>query len=473
MPSRPYVFHALTNSLCAHCYRKLEAKIVFRDQEVQLLKHCPEHGAQQVRIADDIPYYRSIQDHLKPGDMPLRFQTPIRDGCPFDCGLCPDHEQHSCVTVLEISDACNLDCPICYADSGTAPQDHSGRPRRHRDLATIARMLDAIVASEGEPQVVQISGGEPTLHPDFFAVLDLARERPIRHLMVNTNGLRLAQEPGFAERLAAYGPGLEIYLQFDSLQEEPLRRLRGADLRAIRRRALERLNALNLSTTLVVTLAKGVNDHEIGDLLRFALEQPCVRGVTLQPIQAAGRLEGYDPARERYTLTEVRRAILEQCDLFSPGDILPVPCHPDALAMAYALKLEGRVIPLTGLLERRELVEALPNAITFEQDPALRRRLAELFSTSHSPASAAAALGQLLCCLPSLPVPAGLSYANVFRVLIVQFMDAHSFDVRSVKRSCIHIADPDGRLIPFETYNLFYRPGAAGAAALARARGGA
>lgn len=473
MPTRPYLFHALTNSLCAHCYGKVEAKIVFRGEEVLLLKHCPEHGHQEVRIADDIPYYRSIQDHLKPGDMPLRFQTPIRHGCPFDCGLCPDHEQHGCVTVLEISDDCNLDCPICYADSGTAPADGAGRPRRHRDLATIERMLDAIVASEGEPQVVQISGGEPTLHPEFFAVMDLARSRPIRHLMVNTNGLRLAQDPAFAERLADYGPGLEIYLQFDSLQAGPLQRLRGADLRGVRRRALERLNALNLSTTLVVTLAKGVNDHEIGAILAFALEQPCVRGVTFQPIQATGRLDGYDDARERYTLTEVRRAILEQCDLFRPEDILPVPCHPDALAMAYALKLEGRVIPLTGLLGREELVAALPNAITFEQDPALRRRLLDLFSTGHSPASAAGALGQLLCCLPKLPVPAGLDYRNVFRVLIVQFMDAHNFDVRSVKRSCIHIAHPDGRLIPFETYNLFYRPGAPGAAALARVRGAA
>jgi uncharacterized radical SAM superfamily Fe-S cluster-containing enzyme len=204
-------------------------------------------------------------------------------------------------------------------------------------LPVIERMLDRIVANEVEPDVVQISGGEPTTHPDFFAVLDACRRRPIRHLMLNTNGVRIATEDGFAERLAAYAPRFEIYLQFDSLRREPLMTLRGADLRAIRERALAKLNALNLSTTLVVTVRKGLNDDEIGAIIDFALKQRCVRGVTLQPVQDAGRNDGFDAAVHRLTLTEVRRRVLEQTTVFKAEDLIPVPCHPDCLAMAYAL----------------------------------------------------------------------------------------------------------------------------------------
>jgi hypothetical protein len=233
--------------------------------------------------------------------------------------------------------------------------------------------------------------------------------------------------------------------------------LRGADLRGIRQRALERLNKYDISTTLVVTLKKGLNDGEIGKLIDFGLEQPCVRGVTLQPIQDAGRLENFDPARDRLTLTEVRRKVLEQSGVFRPEDVIPVPCHPDSLAMAYALKLGGRVIPLTGLIEPEILINGARNTIVYEEDPAVRDCLFKLFSTNHSPQSGASSLRELLCCLPQVAAPANLSYKNIFRVLIVQFIDAHAFDVRSVKKTCIHIVHPDGRLIPFDTYNLFYR----------------
>jgi 7,8-dihydro-6-hydroxymethylpterin dimethyltransferase len=462
MPTRPYLFYALTNSLCSQCLTKVEAKIVFQDGGVYLIKHCPTHGREEVLIADDIDYYRQTQAFIKPGDMPLRFNTPIKYGCPYDCGICPDHEQHSCLTLIELTDRCNLTCPICYADSGVDERNNTEKPRRHRTLAEIERMLDAIVANEGEPQVVQLSGGEPTLHPDFFAVMDLAKARPIKHLMINTNGLRIAQDRDFCKRLSEYKPGIEVYLQFDSFEEAALRELRGADLRATRQQAIDHLNEFNLSTTLVSTIKKGLNDHEIGRIIDFALQQRCVRGVNFQPIQIAGRLEGFEAKRDRYTLTEVRRAILDQSPHFQPQDILPVPCHPDSLAMAYAVKIQDKVIPLTGLFDPPTFVDMVPNSVLYEQYPDLKQKIFDLFSTSHSPASATASLKQLLCCLPLVEAPEGLTYENIFRVMIVQFLDAYNFDVRSVKRSCIHIAHPDGRIIPFDTYNLFYREGSEG-----------
>ena len=382
--------------------------------------------------------------------MPLKFNTPIKYGCPYDCGLCPDHEQHSCLSLVEITDQCNLTCPVCYSDS-------SSRRPTHRSMQQIEFMLDAVVRNEGEPDVVQISGGEPTIHPQFFEVLDAAKRRPIKHLMLNTNGVRIAQDAAFARRLKDYMPGFELYLQFDSLRPRPLVALRGADLTDVRRKALDRLNEHNISTTLVVTLKKGLNDGEIGEVIAFALKQRCVRGVTFQPVQDAGRVEDFDPETDRLTLGEVRQQILRQSSVFKPSDVVPVPCHPDCLAMAYALKLDGKVTPLTGMIDPKVLLHGEGNTIMYEQNKALRGELFKLFSTGASPGSSALSLKQLLCCLPMVLTPPHITYDNVFRVIIMQFLDVHNFDVRSVKKICVHIVHPDGRIIPFDSYNLFYR----------------
>jgi uncharacterized radical SAM superfamily Fe-S cluster-containing enzyme len=437
-------------SLCPECLRRVEAKLVIQDERVFMYKWCPQHGHSKVLIATDAAYWRAGREiFIKPPEMPLQFNTAMEFGCPYDCGLCPDHMQHSCLSIVEITDHCNLRCPICYADSGPHRSEY-------RDLATIERMFDAIVANEGEPDVVQISGGEPTLHPELFAVLDAAKTRPIKHLMLNTNGIRIANEPGFAERLAAYAPGFEIYLQWDSLRAAALRALRGVDLSALRERALDRLNAVGLSTTLVMTVARGVNDDEIGAVIDYATSQRCVRGVTLQPVQAAGRTQDYDPGTQRLTLTEVRQRILEQTRLFAPEDIIPVPCNPDALAMAYAIKDGDSFRPLTHLIPPEVLLAGPRNTIVFERDPALKAQVFKLFATNHGPEGQARELRELLCCLPQID-GGELSYDDVFRVLIMQFIDAWNFDLRAMKKSCVHIAQPDGRLIPFESFNLLYR----------------
>ncbi len=448
---RPYLFYDVAVSVCSTCYRKIEAKTVFQDGNVLMLKRCPQHGDETVLVADDIDYYRRCREvFIKPAEMPNRFNTPTKWGCPYDCGLCTDHEQHSCLTLIEITDACNLRCPVCYAGSGPERQ-------KYRTLEEVERMLDAVVQNEGEPDVVQISGGEPTIHPRFFDILDAAKRRPIKHLMVNTNGVRIAQDEAFVKRLAMYMPGFEVYLQFDSLDPAALVDLRGEDLTAVRRKALVHLNKYGINTNLVVVVKKGVNDNELGSIIEFALQQPCVRGVTFQPIQDAGRLMDYDVARDRLTLTEVRRRILEQSPVFRPEDIIPVPCHPDALAMAYALKVDGKVVPLTGLVDPKVLIEGRRSTIVYEKDDAVRDAVFKLFSTANSPISGMTKLKELLCCLPFVNVPGKLGYQNLFRIIIMQFIDAHAFDVRSVKKACVTIVHPDGRLIPFDTYNMFYR----------------
>lgn len=449
MPNRPYTYYDFTLSICSTCLRRVDAKIVFENDNVYMLKTCREHGFEKVLIATDIEYYKNIRNYNKPSETPLHFTTKTHYGCPYDCGLCQDHEQHSCLTVIEITDRCNLACPTCYAMSSP----HYGR---HRTVEEIEKMLDIIVAAEGTPDVVQISGGEPTVHPDFFAIMDIAKTKPIKHLMLNTNGIRIAKDFEFTKQLATYAPDFEIYLQFDSFKSTALEQLRGKDLTETRMKALEHLNALNLSTTLVVTLQQGINDDEIGKIIEFALKQKCVRGVTFQPTQVAGRTENFNPATDRITLTDVRRKILEQTNIFKPNDLLPVPCNPDALVMGYALKLAGQAFPLTRYIDPTHLLDNSRNTIIYEQDDALKEKMIDIFSTGISVDRVEENMKQLLCCLPQIEAP-GLGYENLFRIIIMRFIDAYDFDVRAIKKSCVHIVHKDGRIIPFETMNLFYR----------------
>ena len=165
-------------------------------------------------------------------------------------------------------------------------------------------MLDVLVESEGEPDLVQLSGGEPTIYPRFFTILDAVKRRPIRHVMINTNGVRIAQDRDFVEKnSASYAPRLEVYLQFDSLNDDALVDLRGAKLARIRQQALEALEAVGLATTLVAVVKRGVNDQEIADIVRHALTWNCVRGVTFQPVQDAGRNEHFDANANRVLLS--------------------------------------------------------------------------------------------------------------------------------------------------------------------------
>ena len=457
----PYLFHGQTTSLCETCLEPVPAKIIIEDAGFWYLKRCFRHGVKKTLISDDVDYWRQQKLWLKPGDRPLTVQSRTEAGCPFDCGLCPDHEQHSCLAIIEINQACNLACPVCFADA-------SGPDGSHVPLASIERMLDALVASEGEPDLVQLSGGEPTLHPDFFAIIEAVKHRPIRHLMINTNGVRIAQDRAFVERLASYAPRLEVYLQFDSLDDEALKDLRGARLARVRQQALEALEAVQLSTTLVAVVKRGVNDGEIADIVRHALSWSCVRGITFQPVQDAGRNDGFNAGANRMLLTQIRREVAK-AGVFGLDDLIPLPCNPDQICIAYGLREGSSVTPITSLLPR-ELILNGPNTISYEAYPELRDRILDLFSLATTQANTEDKLASLLCCLPQAIVPGDISYANSFRVVILQFLDRHNFDLGTVKRSCVHFVTPEGQIIPFDTYNSFYRPDAEGADVVARHR---
>jgi 7,8-dihydro-6-hydroxymethylpterin dimethyltransferase len=450
----PYIFHSQTTSLCPDCFALVPAKIIFDDGNVYYQKRCKTHGISKALISTDIPFYKLSQDYIKPGDRPHVFQTRTEEGCPYDCGLCPDHEQHSCLGLIDVNEACNLTCPMCFADSSTAKT-------YHRPLAEVEKMMDALCASEGEADLLQLSGGEPTIHPQIVDIIRMAKSKPIRHIMLNTNGIRIAQDEDFVRELAAFKPGFEVYLQFDSLRPSVLKHLRGADLTRIRQQALEALERHNISTTLVVVVKRGQNDDELGDIIRHALAYKCVRGITFQPVQDAGRNENFDPAKDRFVLSDIRKAIINAGTAFEAGDIIPLPCNPESIAIGYALRNGEKIAPITSYFPQDMLVEALPNAITFEKYPDLHKQILNFFSLATVECNNPERLDALLCCLPQIPVPEGMGYENIFRIAIVEFLDAHNFCISRVKRSCVHFVTPAGQIIPFDTYNLFYRDQAA------------
>lgn len=457
--SAPYKFYSQTTSMCEECLAPVPAKIIIEDMDVYYVKRCIDHGMQKTRVSTDATYFHQCKEYIKPGDRPLVFQTRTEYGCPLDCGLCPDHEQHSCVALIEINDECNLECPVCFANS-------SPTKKKQLSLSQIEGMMDVLIKSEGHADVLQISGGEPTIHPDILDIVRLAKSKPIHHIMINTNGVRLAKDPAFVDQLADFMPGFEIYLQFDSLKADALQHLRGVDLRKIRQQALENLEARNISTTLVVTVKKGVNDTELGAIIEHALRFKCVRGVTFQPVQAVGRNLNFNEKENRILLSEIRQGIIDQSPYFSADDIIPLPCNPESIAIAYCLKGEKDtescqipLVPVTSFLPKEELTASVPNAVSFEKNDLLKEKLLELFSFSTGDLNVSTRMESLLCCLPKVPVLDTLNYDSIFRISIVQFLDKYNFCVGNVKRSCLHFVTPEHQIIPFDTYNMLYRNG--------------
>lgn len=447
--ARPYIFYGQTQSLCEVCLEVVPTKILFQHDNVYYQKRCLEHGVQKTLVSTDINYFKRCKEYLKPGDMPEKFQTDINNGCPHDCGLCPDHEQHSCLALFEIIDECNMKCPVCFANS----EPGMSNPRR---MDEIELMLRTLLASEQEPDLVQISGGEPTLHPEILAIIRRLKNSPIRHLMLNTNGIRIANDPVFVEQLAELKTGFEVYLQFDSLEAAALKNIRGVDSRSTHKKALDQLDKHAISTNLVCVIRRGINDKEIGALVKYAQQWDCVRGITFQPVQDAGRNENKQQDH-RITLSEIRQQIIDADNTFGDKDMIPLPCHPENICIGYGIKIGGEIQPVTGLLPKEELLQGAENTITFEKSDALKQAFYKLFSLDACGAQSVKNLKTMLCCLPKIQGSKELAYNHVFRIVIMSFMDKYDFDLGSIKRTCTHFVEPDGKIYPFETWNMFYR----------------
>ncbi|MGH3425606.1 MAG: radical SAM protein, partial [Nocardioidaceae bacterium] len=381
----------------------------------------------------------------KPGTIPLSFQTEVVDGCPTDCGLCPEHKQHACLAIIEVNTNCNLDCPICFADSGHQPDGYT------ITLEQCERMLDTYVAAEGEPEVVMFSGGEPTIHPRILDCVDAARARPIRNVVLNSNGIRLATDRAFVDALAERD--VSVYLQFDGFSERTHREVRGKDLRERKRRALDNCAEAGVRVLLVPAVERGVNDDELGDIVRFGIAHPAVLGVVFQPVTHAGRHVEFDPLT-RLTNADIIHKLVEQClDWFRPADFFPVPCcFPTCRSITYLLADGETVVPIPRLVDLDDYLDYVTNRVL--PDPAVREALEKLWSASAVPGTEATA-AQLECatCGVTLPDAARGLAEKAFMIVVQDFQDPYTLNVKQLMKCCVEELTPDGRIIPFCAYN--------------------
>ena len=437
-------FYEQTRSICPECKRLIDAEIRLQDNCLVMHKQCPEHGWFHSLVSSDADSYISSLKYNKPGTVPLAFSTEVKDGCPRDCGLCPDHKQHACLGLIEVNTGCNLACPTCFANAG---------PGYNLTMDEVELMLDEFVRTEGDPEVVQFSGGEPTLHPQLFDMIRMARAKGIRHVMVNTNGLRIVRDPAWAEELAALRP--MIYFQFDGLEDATYERLRGEPLLKEKLAVLDRLGELDLDTILVAAIERGVNEHEVGALVRFGLEHPAVRGVNFQPVTHTGRHEPFDPL-DRVTIPEVVGRIAEQTEgLFLKSDFVPVPCcHPGCQSVTYAYVEDDQVIPLPRVLNVDDYLDYITNRTWPDASEDVKHALEALWSSSAVPGSESL-VSQFTCavCNIDLAISSRDLAKRIFAISVKDFMDAYTFDVKKVMKCCVEIITPDGRLIPFCSYN--------------------
>ena len=386
----------------------------------------------------------------------------MKDGCPYDCGLCPEHKQHTCLALIEVNTGCNLACPICFADAG---------PGYNLTLEQVDFMLDQFVKAEGDPEVVQFSGGEPTLHPQLFQRIRMAQDKGIHHVMVNTNGRRIARDGRWARQLGQLHP--IVYLQFDGLEDETYRQLRGEPLLDEKLAALDRLAELDLNTILVAAVERGVNEHEVGALVRFGLEHPAVRGVNFQPVTHTGRHLPFDPT-DRVTIPEVIERVQDQTDgLFVKSDFVPVPCcHPGCQSITYAYVEDGQVTPLPRIINVDDYLDYITNRTWPDLSQEVKHALEAMWSSSAVPGSDNLA-AQFICasCNIYLAIPGADLAKRVFAVSVKDFMDPYTFDVGKLMKCCIGVMAPDGRMIPFCAYNnVGYREEVREAMKLERAR---
>ena len=440
---RDEVFLELTKSICPVCKRVIDAEVNIRDGKVVMKKRCPDHGLFEALVYSDADLYLSTIRFNKPGTLPLEFQTEVVDGCPLDCGLCPDHKQHACLGVIEVNTACNLDCPICFADSGHQPDGYS-LTREH-----VALMLDTFVAAEGEPEVVQFSGGEPTIHPDIIEFVEMANARGIKHVMLNTNGIRLARDRRFVAEVARVGA--HLYFQFDGFDEDTHRTIRGKDLRADKTRALDHCAEFGIGVVLVAAVERDVNEHELGAIVRFGVEHPAVMGVVFQPVTHAGRHVEFDPM-QRLTNADIMHTLAAQLpDWLAVPDFVPVPCcFPTCRSMCYGLVDGDSFLPLARLVDVEEYLDYAANRVV--PDLEIRHALEKMFSASATPGVEQALLACESCGI-DLPKALESIKQHAFMIVVQDFQDPYTLNVRQLMKCCVEQITPDGRLIPFCAYN--------------------
>jgi len=465
-----------TKTICPECFKVLDATIFEKDNKVYIEKTCPEHGKFQDLYWSDYEQYQRAERFRCDGDGLRNPRTEMKLDCPLDCGICPQHKSHTALAIIDVTNRCNLRCPVCFANAATAGYVYEPSKKEIIGMLENFRRNDPV-----PPPALQFSGGEPTIRQDLFELIGAAKELGFHHVEVNTNGLRLAQSVDYCRGLLEAGMST-IYLQFDGLTSDVYKFTRGTDLLDIKMKAIENCREAGLeSIVLVVTLVKGVNDHQLGDIIRFAIQNfDLVRCVNVQPVSLCGRLPEKERAKMRITIPDFMRLCEEQTNgKIKVSDFYPVPtvvpisravgalqnksyveftAHPHCGMATYVFIEDGKMVPIThyGNVEKfmRSMEKVYEEAVKGHGGRAKMRLVGSLRHVKFS------LLRKYL--LPILRTGSYESLGKLHRKMLLisamHFMDPYNFDLERVQRCCIHYGVPDGRIIPFCTMNSIHRP---------------
>jgi uncharacterized radical SAM superfamily Fe-S cluster-containing enzyme len=411
MTNKGYNYIGETIGLCdnENCKDFIPIKIIEETGIVFYLKYCPIHGIHKRLISIDYDYYmHSVTKHIT-AKTPICPEINNNYDCPNKCGICSLHESDIGYIIVEITDECDIKCSTCIAASG--PNNN-----KYRTVEQISKMIDSCIGIVGTPEILMISGGEPTMHPDFFTILKNAQNKAKRVFIIS-NGVKIANDISFVENLSNYSERIEIYLQFDSLNSDTLLNIRGLNLRETRLKAVENLNNCKINSTLVCICKKGINDKEINSIIDFALAYKYIRGITIQPLKFLGRGENNDIKQNYITLSEVRKEILNG-NIFTSKNLIPHYFNPENICIGYYDKENKKEVTLE--MQKNNLLNQ-----SFFMTPQ--------YSTNK------------------------YKYENLFRVAIVSFFDRFSYNTKSVKQSAICFISDEGKVIPQNTYYNFHR----------------
>ena len=451
-----------TTSLCATCKRGVPAEVVARGGEVWMVKRCPDHGAQDVRLSDDASWYERARAVPAPPSPPWGALRPVTLGCPFDCGACEAHAQKARLPVVTITSACNLECPICFVHNNNVTP-------YHMELDEVSRVIGHL-AGGGEIDLINLTGGEPTLHPRLLDVLDRCRSEGIHRVSICTNGIRLAQDEALVVALAA--AGARVALSFDSFEEEADHRLQGAHLVDLKLRCLDLLERHDVDTTIIPVMTRGVNDHEIGRILRHAIGRRNVRHVEVHTITYTGQGGASFDRSGRISLHEVVGRIVAQTGgLLREDDFVASPCaHPLCYQIAYLLldPEGGEPVPFTRFVDKETLRACLSEHLYLEPTPRLEAAMRDAIDrlwAEEDPESE-----RTLRILKGLiarmfPADRPISREEALRiseraskaVYVHSHMDEETLDTERLAQCCDMNCYADGAQIPVCASNILYR----------------
>ena len=457
-------YYSMTKGLCRICKEAVDAKIVFRNDAVWFDKFCPEHGHQEALVASSKEWYLDCLSFVAPSRPPREARTPVSRGCPFDCGPCDSHQQRVYLPVVPIISGCNLDCPICY----TVNKNDAAYRMTKEEFRAI---LGHLKRDHEELDIINFTGGEPTLHPELPDFLEMCREVGIERLTISTNGLKLRNEE-LVKRMAQLDA--RIVLSLDTFNAETDRAMLGANTVKTKLGVLDLLEKHDVTVTILPAIAAGYNDSEVGELLALVLARKNVLSLELHTLCFTGQGGvGFNRAA-RITIPDLHARIAEStAGRITARDFVPSPlAHPHCYSICYLLCLDdGGFVPFTRLMSRGDLFELLGDSLYIEPREKLEERfrgiIDHLFAQPDALPEAEQVLSTLKNLLRRLFPPGGPTLSLTERrriaersakaIYIHSHMDEETFDSARVMKCCVGVPAADGTNIPTCSYNVLYR----------------